>query len=52
MNNHPDNICSDIYIPSKNVKLIFDGWNQLNKMEVEKAVGLIYATMGYMTPND
>ena len=52
MNNHPDNICSDIYIPSKNLKLIFDGWNQLNKMEVEKAVGLIYSTMGYMTPND
>ena len=49
MNNHPDNICSDIYIPSINSKLIFDGWNQVNKMEVEKASGLIYSTMGYMT---
>jgi UDP-N-acetyl-D-mannosaminuronic acid dehydrogenase len=49
MNNHPDNIISEIYYPSNQQKLIFDGWNQLNKTEVEKTSGLTYATMGYMT---
>ena len=49
MNNHPNNIISEIYYPSNQNKLIFDGFNQLNKTEVEKTSGLTYATMGYMT---
>jgi len=50
MNNNPNNVSSDIYIDSKKGRLIFDGWNQLNKVEVEKTPGLVYSTMGYMTP--
>ena len=50
MNNHPDNVSSDMYVSSQNGKLLFDGWNQLDKVEVEKISGLTYATMGYMTP--
>jgi len=49
MNNHPDNVDSSMYAPPKHGKLLFDGWNQLNRLEVEKVPGLIYSTMGYMT---
>ena len=49
MNNHPDNVDSSMYVPPKHGKLLFDGWNQLNRLEVEKVPGLIYSTMGYMT---
>jgi len=49
LNNHPENIRSCIYIEPKKTKLIFDGWNQMNKEEVEKIDGMLYATMGYMT---
>ena len=50
LNNHKDNVCSDIFtIPNDN-RLVFDGWNQIDRSEVEKIPGLIYATMGYMTP--
>ena len=31
-----------------NIKLIFDGWNQLDQAEVEKNEFLIYSTMGYI----
>ncbi len=50
LNNHPDNVCSDMYASSQDGRLIFDGWNQLDRVAVEKIPGLIYATMGYMTP--
>lgn len=50
MNNHPNNVHSDLYVDSKKARLIFDGWNQLNKVEVEKISGFTYASMGYMTP--
>jgi UDP-N-acetyl-D-mannosaminuronic acid dehydrogenase len=49
MNNHPDNVDSSMYAAPKHGKLLFDGWNQLNLLEVEKVPGLIYSTMGYMT---
>jgi nucleotide sugar dehydrogenase len=49
LNNHPDNISSDLYKSSKKGRLLFDGWNQLDASEVEKIPGLIYSTMGYMT---
>ena len=50
MNNHPNNVQSDLYVDSKKARLIFDGWNQLNKVEVEKISGFTYASMGYMSP--
>jgi UDP-N-acetyl-D-mannosaminuronic acid dehydrogenase len=50
LNNHKDNVCSDIFtIPNDN-RLVFDGWNQIDRSEVEKIPGLTYATMGYITP--
>jgi nucleotide sugar dehydrogenase len=50
LNNHPDNVCS--YLLSNNEKdvLVFDGWNQLDRLEIEKNPRHVYATMGYMTP--
>jgi UDP-N-acetyl-D-mannosaminuronic acid dehydrogenase len=50
LNNHPDNASSEIYTPPKNNRLIFDGWNQVDRQEIEKIPGMSYATMGYMTP--
>ena len=50
LNNHPNNACSSIYIPPKNNRLVFDGWNQIDRSEIEKTVGMTYATMGYVTP--
>ena len=49
LNNHPSNICPGIYNTTKQNKnrLIFDGWHQLDKVEVEKTDGLTYSTMGY-----
>ena len=51
LNNHPDNVCS--YLISNNEKdiLVFDGWNQLDRLEIEKNPRHVYATMGYMTPS-
>jgi len=49
LNNHPDNISSDLYKSSSKGRLLFDGWNQLDASEVEKIPGLVYSTMGYMT---
>ncbi len=49
LNNHPDNACSEIYTRTNSKKLIFDGWNQIDKKEIEKIPGMVYATMGYMT---
>ena len=49
MNNHPDNVNSDLYSLPEKDKLIFDGWNQINRLEIEKNPRLVYATMGYMT---
>jgi len=49
LNNHPDNIQSCLYQPSNIGRLLFDGWNQLDVIEVEKIDGLSYATMGYMS---
>ena len=50
LNNHPDNACSEIYTHTNSKKLIFDGWNQIDRKEIEKIPGRVYATMGYMTP--
>jgi len=50
MNNHPNNVQSDLYVDSKKARLIFDGWNQLNKVEIEKISGFTYSSMGYMSP--
>jgi len=51
LNNHQDNVQSSIYSATKQNKkrLIFDGWHQLDKVEVEKSKGLTYSTMGYIS---
>jgi len=49
LNNHPGNVQLEIFETSDSSRLIFDGWNQLDMIEVEKVNGLEYATMGYMT---
>jgi len=51
LNNHRLNIDSDAYQKEAEARLIFDGWHQLDAGEIEKIPGLIYATMGYMTPS-
>ena len=50
LNNHPNNIHSGLYTTPINNRLIFDGWNQVDRQEIEKISGMSYATMGYMTP--
>ena len=49
LNNHPGDVQLEIFETSDSSRLIFDGWNQLDMIEVEKVNGLEYATMGYMT---
>jgi nucleotide sugar dehydrogenase len=49
LNNHPSNVQLEIFETSDSDRLIFDGWNQLDMIEVEKVENLEYATMGYMT---
>jgi nucleotide sugar dehydrogenase len=50
LNNHRLNIRSGAYRREGKDRLIFDGWHQLDLVEIEKVPGLTYATMGYMTP--
>ena len=49
LNNHPENVRSELYCQPPKQRLLFDGWGQLDVVEVEKISGLNYATMGYMT---
>jgi len=51
LNNHPKNIFSSLYEnPHKNqIRLIFDGWHQLDRIDIERNQNLKYATMGYLT---
>ena len=51
LNNHPNNV-QDGLIASLHGRptLLFDGWSQLDRYEVEHYEGITYATMGYMTP--
>ncbi len=49
LNNHPSNVCSSIYNSIRKDCLIFDGWHQLDKLEIEKNTSLTYSTMGYIS---
>ena len=50
LNNHPDNVPDGLLeCLLKNSVLVFDGWNMLDRFEVEKHTNLTYACMGYMT---
>jgi UDP-glucose 6-dehydrogenase len=53
LNNHPDNITNNFLTLLKLDRpiLIFDGWNLLDRFEVEKQANMIYANLGYMTKN-
>jgi hypothetical protein len=53
LNNHPDNITNNFLTLLKLDRpiLIFDGWNLLDRFEVEKQANMIYAILGYMTKN-
>ena len=48
LNNNKKNLKVFERIRGNNIKLIFDGWNQLDQAEVEKNKFLIYSTMGYI----
>lgn len=51
LNDHPENITNNFFelLRKKEQLMIFDGWNLLDKYQVEQYSGLIYSTMGYMT---
>jgi len=51
LNNHPDNIISNLYENHNEdrIRLIFDGWHQLDRIDIERNPNLKYATMGYLT---
>ena len=51
LNNHPDNITNNFLTLLKpdHPILIFDGWNLLDRFEVEKQANMFYANLGYMT---
>jgi nucleotide sugar dehydrogenase len=51
LNNHPDNVPDGLIVRLHGGRtLLFDGWSQLDRHEVEQYDGIVYATMGYMTP--
>ena len=51
LNNHPQNVPDGLVAHLHGRKtLLFDGWSQLDRTEVEQYDGVTYATMGYMTP--
>ena len=51
LNNHPNNVQDGlIACLHGRLTLLFDGWSQLDRYEVERYEGITYATMGYMTP--
>lgn len=51
LNNHPDNAPDGLLERlSSRPSLLFDGWGLFDAQEVEKYTGLVYATLGYMTP--
>jgi nucleotide sugar dehydrogenase len=51
LNNHPSNVFPGIYnaVKQNQSRLIFDGWHQLDRVEIEKSNGLTYSTMGYFS---
>jgi nucleotide sugar dehydrogenase len=52
MNDHPDNVAADVVSAlAGRDALLFDGWGLFDRREVEAHDGLVYATMGYVTPD-
>lgn len=51
LNNHPSNILEGLLTQLKGrTTLLFDGWSQLDRYQIERYSGIVYANMGYMTP--
>lgn len=51
LNNHPNNVPSGLIERLCDRKtLLFDGWSQFDRYEIEQYGNITYATMGYMTP--
>ena len=51
MNDHPDNVTPGLLAGlTGRPTLVFDGWGQLDRREVEDHDGVEYATLGYLTP--
>lgn len=51
LNNHPDNVPDGLVARlGSRITLLFDGWSMLDRHEAEQYDGVVYATMGYMTP--
>lgn len=51
MNNHRDNALLEMEALGENPggRLVFDGWNLLDRLEVESVPGLFYASLGYFS---
>jgi len=49
LNNHTQNIRSELYSRPTKHRLIFDGWKQLDASEIKNIDGLYYGTMGYIS---
>lgn len=52
LNNHPAHSVlgiARILNNNRKLRLVFDGWHQLDREELERIPGLTYATMGYAT---
>lgn len=51
LNNHPDNSRSGLlkFLDSNKSLFFFDGWNQFQKLQIEKNSLWTYSTLGYMT---
>jgi nucleotide sugar dehydrogenase len=51
MNNHPLNTSFNSCISevSKSRKLVFDGWGQFDRLEIERNTNIVYSSMGYIT---
>jgi len=53
LNNNPAHALLGIPVilnKAKKARLVFDGWHQLDRNELERIPDLTYSTMGYMTP--
>ena len=51
LNNHPGNLPEGLLERLQGCQtLLFDGWSQLNRQDVERYNNITYSTMGYMTP--
>ena len=49
MNNHKKNVDIENFLSASGNRLIFDGWNQINKAIIQQFENTEYATLGFST---